>query len=140
MAFGKTLVLASQFNGKLVDGSGAPQAGVKVTRTWTWDWGDETGTDETTTAGDGSFGFAEVTGRSWSAGLVPHTPSILHEVTAHGPQGPVLLFAYDKGSYQPDTENRVDDRLRGPGVNIICRIDLEPSIDGPFRGTCQPEP
>jgi hypothetical protein len=137
MAFGKSLILASQFNGKLVDGSGAPQPGVKVERIWTWAWGDESGRDEAVTGEDGSFGFPEVTGSSWSAGIVPHSPSIRQEVTAEGPNGPVLLYSVNKSTYDRDSENMLDDRLKGPGVNLVCRIDLEPSGDGPFWGTCQ---
>ncbi|MEO1493589.1 MAG: carboxypeptidase-like regulatory domain-containing protein [Pseudomonadota bacterium] len=138
MAFGKSLVLASQFNGKLIDSSGAPQAGVKVSRTWNWAWGDESGSDEATTAEDGSFSFPEVTGSSWSAGIVPHSPSIRQEVKAQGPSGDVLLYSVNKSTYDTDSENLLDERLKGPGVNLICRIDLEPSADGPFWGTCQP--
>lgn len=137
MAFGKTLILASQFNGKLIDASGAPQAGVQVERTWTWAWGDESGRDEATTAEDGSFSFPEVTGSSWSAGLIPHSPSIEQEVIAQGGDGPVLLYAANKSTYDRDSENNLDERLKGPGVNLTCRIDLKPSADGPFWGTCQ---
>lgn len=137
MALGKSLILASEFNGKLVDGNGEPQSGIKVARTWNWAWGDETGSDEATTGADGSFSFPEVTGSSWSAGIVPHSPSIRQEVKAEGPNGEVLLYSVNKSTYDRDSENTLDDRLKGPGVNLVCRIDLEPSGDGPFWGTCQ---
>lgn len=138
MAFGKSLVLCSPFHGKLIDASGEAVADVRVERTWTWAWGDKSGSDETVTGSDGTFSFPEVTGSSWSASFMPHTPSIEQTVKAHGPDGAVTLYSVNKKTYDPDSENIVDPRLKGPGVNLVCRIDKEPSADGPFWGTCQP--
>jgi hypothetical protein len=137
MAFGKTLILASEFEGRLVDADGNPAAGVEVVRTWEWAWTSDTGSDSAQTDGDGRFSFGVVTGSSFSARLVPHQPVIHQEITANGPSGPVLLFSVDKQNYDPDSE------LFGRGLtltklNFVCRIDQEPGDTGAFWGTCMP--
>ncbi len=136
MAFGKTLVLASQFNGTLVDEAGTPQPGVKVTRTWTWHWNDSTGSDQTETDADGRFTFAKLSESNFWAGLAPHEPMIDVKVIADGPNGETLLFAVTKRDYKVDAE-LAGRELKGPGINLVCRIDQEPDRSGPFRGTCR---
>lgn len=137
MAFGKTLVLASQVNGQLVDEGGAPQPGIKIVREWRWVWNDKTGADETTTDNDGRFSLPEVTETSFWAGLTPHEPKIDTTVTAQAPSGSVLLFEVSKRDYAPDAE-LADRGLTGPGINVTCRIDKKPDGKGPFWGTCLP--
>lgn len=137
MAFGKTFVLCSQFNGRLVTGEDVPAAGVRVERSWEWGWTGDKGGDEAVTAADGSFSFPEVTGRSMTAGFVPHEPSVPQQITAHGPDGPVRIFSVEKNNYERDGE-LAGRGLSGPGINLVCRLDAKPSGDGPFWGTCQP--
>lgn len=135
MAFGKTVVLCSPFNGKLINEAGEPQAGISITRDWEWGWNSKTGTDQTVTAADGTFSFPEVTGSSWSVGLLPHEPVINQKINADGPNGQVRLFSVNKHTYDADGE-LFGTNLKGPGINLVCRIDKEPSGDGPFWGTC----
>lgn len=130
------LILASALTGTLVDSTGSPQAGVPVTRSWTWAWTGETGTDTATTDAAGTFTFPEVTGRSLTAGFLPHEVSIFTTVEAEGPDGPVRLLSVDKQSYDRDEELR-GTKLSGPGITLVCRIDAEPGDDGPFWGTCR---
>ena len=136
MAFGDSLVLCSKLSGKLVDQEGAGQSGIRIVRSWEWAWADKQGSDEVTTDADGSFLFPEVTGSSWTARIVPHTPSIRQSVIAHGPDGAVEILAIDKGSYERDSELE-GTGLTGPGINVVCRIDKEPSADGLYWGTCE---
>ena len=135
MALGKTFVLCSQFNGRLVDASGSPVTGVVVRRTWEWAWNGEKGSEETVTDAEGRFSFPEVTGSSFLAGILPHEASIYQEVKAERSEGTVLLYAVNKATYDRNSELMFRD-LKGPGINLLCRIDKEPSSDGPFRGTC----
>lgn len=132
MAFGKELVLASAFNGRLVISGGQPAGGIRITRSLNWGWGSEVITDETTTAGDGRFGFPKVTRRSLTAGIIPHTPSIAQEMIAHGPSGPVNIWFADKANYDDGGE-------LGRPVSVVCHLDREPSADGLFWGTCVEE-
>lgn len=138
MAFGKTLILFSEVNGKLVDAAGAPAAGLPVRRTWDADGPNVQGEDTTTTAEDGSFTFPEVTHSSFWASIVPQSATIVQEIRATGADGyEKLLYALDKSNYERDGElNRSP--YKGPGINITCRIDAEPSDAGWFWGTCQP--
>ena len=136
MAFGKSLVLCSQVNGRLIDESGAPQPGVRIIRNWTWHWNDKTGSDQTETGPDGNFTLPEVSESSFWAGLAPHEPMIDITVTAEKPDGELLLFAVSKRDYAADAELSGRD-LKGPGINVVCRIDQEPDREGPFRGTCR---
>jgi len=128
VAFGKTVVLFSEFHGVLVDGGGKPQPGVRIERKWTWN-GESSG-DETTTAADGSFRFPDATSTSLMAAILPHEPVISQDVIAHGPDGPVTLWGATKHSYARNAE------LDGRPIDVKCRIDIEPNSDGPFWGTC----
>lgn len=130
MAFGKTLTLLSEFEGRLVTEGDQPAAGVRLTRHWKWAWTGDEGEDETVTGPDGRFRFPEVTGRSTMAGIVPHTPSITQEIKAHGPAGSVEIWYADKRNYKPDGE-------LGRPIRAVCHLDREPSADGLFWGTCE---
>lgn len=131
MAFGKSFVLASPMEGRLVTESGAPVANVRVTRRWVWGWNSKTGTDETTTDAEGRFAFDKVTGRSFAAGLAPHTPSVLQEYKAYPESGEVLILDLDKRNYDMDGE------LQGQKLKVRCRTDMEAGAHGFFWGTCE---
>jgi len=68
---------------------------------------------------------------------MPHSPDIRQEVTAETDAGSVLLYSVSKRNYDLDSEIK-DRGLEGPGINLVCRSDAEPSADGPFWGTCLP--
>lgn len=135
MALGQELVLCSEFEGRLVDRDGRAQLGVPVTRRWVWAWGEKSGEDRTETDAEGRFRFAEVRGTSWTASIVPHSPSVKQEVIAEAPSGPVLLYSIDKHNYDRDGE-LLGRGIDGPGIRLTCRIDQEADGDGPFWGTC----
>lgn len=137
VAFGSSLVLCSPFHGTLVTSDGTPVSGVRVTRTWEWIWSGKTGKDQSVTAEDGTFSFDQVNGSSLSARLLPHNPQVRQEVIAETAAGPVMLFGVSKRDYSLDSEI-IDRGVEGPGINLVCRADVEPSGDGPFWGTCLP--
>ncbi len=133
MAMAKPLVLCSAFEGRLVDADGRPAAGYRVTRNWTWAWTGKTGSDSTETDAEGRFHLPEVTGRSLTAGLLPHQPLIRQRITAAGPEAETLIWEADKPNYDRDGE------LRGRPIRAVCRVGVEPDGSGLFHGTCRSE-
>lgn len=136
MAFGKTVVLFSQFTGRLITEDSEPAANIRVERNWEWGLTGRKGSDETITDQDGRFEFPEITGSSLMA-LMPHEPSITQSIVAHGPSGSVLVYSANKKRYERDAE-LIGRSLQGPGIRLECRIDEEPNDSGPFWGTCKP--
>lgn len=131
VAIGKTLVLTSAVEGRLVqDASGKPASGVTVRRSWTWGWNGREGAEETVTDSEGRFRFGEVTGRSLTAGILPHEPGVRQEIAADLPGGALTLLSLQKSNYDRNGE------LNGRPLRIMCRADLEPDARGFFWGTC----
>jgi len=129
MNIGKSFVLCSQIAGTLIDKERRPVPGVRVQRTWKWAWNGRTGSEETATDAQGRFAFPQVTGRSLTAGVLSHEPAIDQEITAHGPLGPVLIFAAQKMNYDDNGEND------GRPLDIVCLIDKAPGRGAGFWGT-----
>jgi len=130
MAFGKPLVLCSEFTGQLVSESGQPVAGVRLTRTWKWAWNGDTGRDVTESGTDGRFHFPEVTGRSLFASVMPHEPSITQEIIAERVNGPLSIWFTGKLNYERNGE-------LGRPLDMICHIDREPQSSRLYSGTCE---
>ena len=135
MAWG-SLVLCSQFNGKLVKKDGTPASGITITRHWKWGWNDDSDTATTVSDEQGNFSFKQVNGSSFTARLMPHEPSVKTEITATYKDQEVTLFSVQKKNYDADGE-LVGQNLSGPGINLECVLDQEPNPDGPFWGTCR---
>lgn len=132
MAFAKSLVLASAVEGRvLANGEGAPVAGAEVVRRWTWGFNGRKGEDITTTDDQGRFAFDTVTGRSLTAGLLPHEPSIRQEITTTANGASLVLLSLQKANYDDNGE------LNGQSLKIRCRTDLEADSRGFFWGTCE---
>jgi hypothetical protein len=80
MAFSKTLYLFSEVHGTVLL-NGQPAQGVEVEQDYHWHWGEQKRTTTVTTDAQGRFHFAEVTGTSWTARLLPHEPVIVQRIT-----------------------------------------------------------
>jgi len=130
MAFGKPLVLCSEFVGQLVTQGGQPVAGIRLIRTWNWAWKAESGTDVTESAADGTFRFPEVTGRSLFASLMPHEPSITQEIVAEREGGPVSIWFTGKLNYERNGE-------LGRPLDMICHLDRDPQSTRLYSGICE---
>lgn len=128
MALGKTVVLFSEVEGRLVDAAGTPQPGIRIERIWKWKGKERR--DDTNTGADGIFRFPEITDSSILDGILPHQPVITQDMVAHGPAGRVILWQAGKMSYERNSE------LQGRPTRLVCRIDAEPNSDGPYWGTC----
>lgn len=123
------LVLATHVEGTLVDKELRPVPNVRVERAWKWVWNGKQGTDVCTTDAQGHFEFPVVKGVSLTATVLPHEPQIDLSITAHGPDGPVLLYEVTKSDYSDRTKS-------GKPLNFVCRIDLEPGLTlGKYWGT-----
>lgn len=129
------LVLSSPLRGVLVAGDGSGVPGVTVVRRWEWGWNGRTGEEVTVTDGEGRFEFGTVTGRSLSARIAPHEPSIRIQLVAQTPEGPRLLLSMNKSSYSLGSEARTVGQL-GPVLLVRCRADSEPTDEGLYWGTC----
>lgn len=134
MVYGKTLYMASEMTGQLVDGAGAPAVGVTVTRTWQTHT--DTGVDSTTTDSEGRFSFGAVTKRqSYLGGLFPSTPVIDEQFTHDRDGDPTMFLRLAKLSFAPNAE------LEGQPIKVVCRVDQATST-GPgaiIRSTCRIE-
>lgn len=119
MAFSKTLYLFSAVNGiVLLDGK--PVQGVEVVQDYHWHWGDKQVKNVTTTDAQGRFSFPVVTGKSMTAGLLPHEPVIDQQI----------LFYYQGKEHQGwfHAKHNYEDlgELHGQPLNLVCDLKDEP--------------
>lgn len=114
MAFANPFVLMSEMEGRLVDASGEPAAGVGLVRTWDWAWRNHQGSDETITDANGRFRFPAVTERSMTARLLPHEPNVTQVITAHHGVGETRIWLAVKRNYNDDGE------LAGRPLRVLC--------------------
>ncbi|MGY6587018.1 MAG: DUF6795 domain-containing protein [Wenzhouxiangella sp.] len=117
------MVLMSEMEGKLVDASGEPVAGVRLVRTWDWAWRNRQGSDETVTDAEGQFHFPMVTGRSRTARILPHEPSIRQTITAHHAGGETEIWLAIKRNYEENSE------LAGRPLRVVCGLTATPDAD-----------
>lgn len=129
MAFGKSLVICSAFDGQLLTEAGEPVSGVTLKRSWKWGWKDETGLDEAVSGADGRFRFETVTRSSFTASLLPHEPSMSQEIIAELEEGDKRMWFSGKLNYDPDGE-------LGRPLDMICYVDREPTSTRSYSGTC----
>lgn len=119
MAFSKTLYLFSAVEGTvLLDGK--PVAGVEVEQRYHWRWKDKRGTEKTTTDTSGRFQFSTITGKSMTAGLLPHEPVIVQNI----------VFRYQgkeyEGWYQSKRNYEDLGELGGKPLRLKCELTDQP--------------
>ena len=130
--------VASAFNGKLVDESGAAVSGAKVTRKVRVRPEDEYTVHESVTDENGSFSFPAIHLTGWwnnfSAKYLPGTAAIKVVVEAEHNGEPKVLFQtvktnLDSGGELPD----------GGSINLTCDISKEPSAENSIKvwGVCE---
>lgn len=132
MALGRTITLSSEVRGQLVDGTGTPQPGITIRQSWSERPEDPEQTVTTVTDAQGRFRFPAVQRRSLAAVFLPGTPSILQNIVAERPDGPLTLWMHVRTSHRPQAEVGEASRLE-----LICRIDAREDGAGPAWGTCR---
>lgn len=131
-----SLVLCSEFTGKLVNQDGSPAAGVTISRKWNWAWQERTGHDITVTDAHGNFSFDKVTNNSISARFFLHKPSVMAEVAALFHEQYVILFSINKSNYA-DHGELIGIYAKHRQLNMTCTLDKEPTPNGPYWATCR---
>lgn len=129
-AMAKDSILASAIQGRLVDASGQPAAGVEIVRSWRFDGA--TDQDTTTTDARGLFALPAQHSKKRIGFLRRSvgTPSIKVTVVARMSSGEVTLAKYFKNSYDANSE--------GPGEAPLY-FECGPSgqAEGFPFGTCR---
>jgi hypothetical protein len=74
-------------------------ANTEIERHWRWEWTGKEGMDTTMTDSEGRFSFPEVTGRSLTAGILPHQPVIHQDMYAKSPSGKERFYRLTKKDY-----------------------------------------
>ncbi|MCS4236228.1 DUF4198 domain-containing protein [Stenotrophomonas sp. BIGb0135] len=113
--FSKTLYLFSEVHGTVLL-NGQPVPGVEVAQDYHWHWGEQKRTTTVTTDAQGRFHFAEVTGTSWTANLLPHQPVIMQTITLR-----YLGKEYSGWSHGKDNYDRLGE-VAGRPLQLVCDL------------------
>lgn len=117
--FSKTLYLFTEVDGVvLLDGRPVP--GVEVEQDYHWHWGEQERSARVTTDAQGRFRFPEVTGRSWTAGLLPHEPVINQRITLRYQGRQYKGWLHSKHNYDRFGE------VPGRPLALICDLSHPP--------------
>lgn len=119
MFLSKTLYLFSEVNGTvLLDGK--PVQGVEVRQDYHWHWGELKRSHTVTSDAQGRFRFAEVTGTSWTANLLPHEPVVMQALTLRYQGKEHRGWLMYKHNYDRLGE------VPGRALNLVCDLADEP--------------
>ncbi|WP_313345389.1 DUF6795 domain-containing protein [Stenotrophomonas sp.] len=132
MAFSKTLYLFSEVQGTVLL-NGQPVQGVEVEQDYHWRWGDLKRTHTVTTDAQGRFHFPEATGRSWTAGLIPHEPVIVQRITLRYQGKEHKGWFLAKHNYDRLGE------VEGRPLRFVCHLEREagPHPETETFGSCE---
>ncbi|TBV03260.1 DUF6795 domain-containing protein [Phytopseudomonas dryadis] len=119
MAFTQTLYLFSEVEGTvLLDGQ--PVEGVEVGQEYHWHWKNEHRKSSTKTGANGRFHFPAVTGKSLTAGLIPHEPAIGQRITLRYQGKEHKGWVFSKHNYDNLGE------VKGRALTFNCELNAEP--------------
>lgn len=133
MAFLKDLHLFSEVNGVvLLDGK--PVEGVEVVQEYFWHWGDKKGRTVVKSDALGRFHFPLITGKSITAGLLPHEPVTDQKINFYYQGREIKGWSHSNHNYEPLAEI-------GRPLDLICDLRDEPSAQLDIRsyGICVPK-
>lgn len=119
MAFSKTLYLFSAVEGTVLL-NGLPVEGVEVEQDYLWHWKDEKGLNKTSTDSQGYFRFPAITGRSLTAGFMPHEPVITQNIRLRYQGKEYEGWYHSKRDYENLGE------LDGRPIRLKCDLNDEP--------------
>ena len=123
--------LASPMKGQLTSALGTSVANVTVTRTISPAWNGRTYTQTTTTDAAGHFSFPALNRAMPLAYLVPHEPSISHDVHVLVEGEEKLILGLNKSNYNAGSE------VPNGNFDVVCDIDGTAEASGFYWGTCQ---
>jgi hypothetical protein len=126
------MVIFSAVSGTVMH-EGKPVADAVIEREWKWVWGDETGSDQATTAADGSFSLPKIERRSFLGGLLPHEPVVRQTILIRHAGNSYKAWMFDKHDYTDQGE------LAGKPIRLTCRLENEPVRRGDLFGICELE-
>lgn len=124
------MVIFSAVSGKVVL-HGAPVAGAQIERSFVW--GDETGSDRTTSAADGSFSLPAIERRSFLSSLFASEPFTEQTVMIEHAGKRHKAWYFHKRNYRDNGE------LDGKPIRMRCPLEAEPAKRGKVFGICELE-
>ena len=136
----KPLVLSSPIDGILINSDGSPVSNVKIERTWNWAWWNKSGSDSTVTDAYWQFTFEKIVGRSITARIFPHEPSISIRLYAYVTDAETkTILSLNKASYREWSENNMLSTWQWwHGVFYIkCYADKDKLDDSIYNSTCK---
>lgn len=119
MAFSKTYYLFSEVKGTVFL-NGKPVQGAEVEQEYNWHWKKEKKSSTTTTDEQGRFSFPTITGKSISAGLLPHEPVIVQYLRIRHEDKEYQGWFHAKHNYEDLGE------LKGRPIRLKCELTDEP--------------
>ncbi|SDH22366.1 hypothetical protein SAMN05216588_103239 [Pseudomonas flavescens] len=119
MAFSKTLYLFSEIEGTVLLG-GQPVEGVEVEQEYHWHWKNEHRKNSVKSDANGRFHFPAVTGKSLTAGLMPHEPVIGQRITLRYQGKEHKGWVFTKHNYDDQGE------VKGRPLTFTCELNSEP--------------
>ncbi len=125
-------VMFSEVHGVVLN-NGAPVAGARVVREYTWAWDNKKVREETTSDAQGRFAFAMASKKSLLTGLLPHEPVISQLITISHDGKEYIAWDFRKHNYDPQGE------LKGKPINLNCELTRKPSssyINDDVYGIC----
>ncbi len=113
--------------------NGAPVAGAKVSREYTWAWDNKKVREEAQSDAAGKFSFARASKSSFMSGLMPHEPVISQLITISFEGKDYIAWDFRKHNYDDKGE------LKGKPINLSCELTRKPSssyIKDDIYGIC----
>lgn len=129
-AMGK-MCLFSAVHGVVLE-HGQPVAGATIERSYNWAWKNRSGNDQATTDARGEFSLPAIWGSSVFGSLLPHEPMVEQTILIHVAGKTYKGWMLDKHNYAENGE------LGGRQIDIVCRLEAEPSHHGKVYGICEP--
>lgn len=117
------MTIFSEVTGRVLD-NGKPVAGATIEREFRWAWGDEVGTDKTTTADDGSFHLPRIERSSFWGSILPHEPTIRQTIKIKVNGKTYDGWLYDKHNYDDKGERG------GLALKLLCSLENTPQRHG----------
>ncbi|MBI3230010.1 MAG: hypothetical protein HYZ45_07515 [Burkholderiales bacterium] len=125
-------VMFSEVQGVVLK-NGAPVAGAKIKREYTWAWDNKKVTEDAVSDAAGKFAFSQASKSSFMSGLMPHEPVISQLITISFEGKEYIAWDFRKHNYDNNGE------LKGKPIKISCELTRKPAssyINDDIYGIC----